>query len=95
MKKFITERTCWHNGRYYEEGAVVECDCKFCKEGSVSYFTPIEEKNVSQETKFEEKVDVANDKVKEITDDVDKVIKETQEELQKNKPKKKNKIEIV
>lgn len=80
MKKFITERTCWHNGRYYEEGAVVECDCKFCKEGSVPYFKKVDEKgeviekeNVSQETIKEEKV----------------------EEVKEVKPKKKNKIEIV
>lgn len=63
MKKFITERTCWHNGKYYEEGAVVECDCKFCKEGSVPYFTPIEEENVSQETiKEENKVEQVEEK---------------------------------
>ena len=79
--KFRTERACFHNGRYYEADSIVECDCKFCKEGSVPYFKKVDEKgevieeeNVSQETITEEKVE------------------ETKEEV---KPKKRNKIEIV
>lgn len=90
--KFRTEKTCWHNGRYYEEGAVVECDCKFCKEGSVPYFTPIEEeKNVSQETIKEEKVE------KEVEVKTEKKVEEPKVEEPKEevKPKKRNKIEIV
>ena len=78
--KFRTERACFHNGRYYEADSIVECDCKFCKEGSVPYFKKVDEKgevieeeNVSQETIKEEKV----------------------EEVKEVKPKKKNKIEIV
>ena len=90
--KFRTEKTCWHNGRYYEEGAVVECDCKFCKEGSVPYFKKVDEKgevieeeNVSQETKLEEAVEKADEKTEEVKE-------EPKEEV---KPKKRNKIEIV
>lgn len=78
--KFRTEKDCFHNGRYYEAGSIVECDCKFCKEGSVSYFKKvddkgevIEEENVPQET---------------ITDE-----KEVAEETPKKKPK--TKIQIT
>lgn len=84
--KFRTERACFHNGRYYEADSIVECDCKFCKEGSVPYFKKvnekgevIEEENVSQETIKEEKVEEPK-------------VEETKEEV---KPKKRNKIEIV
>lgn len=79
--KFRTERACFHNGRYYEADSIVECDCKFCKEGSVPYFKKVDEKgevieeeNVSQETIIEEKVEEPKEEVK---------------------PKKRNKIEIV
>jgi len=77
--KFRTEKACWHNGRYYEADSIVECDCKFCKEGSVSYFIPIDvdDKNVSQETITDEKTEEVKEEVKEV------------------KPKKRNKIEIV
>ena len=80
--KFRTERACFHNGRYYEADSIVECDCKFCKEGKVSYFIPIDvdDKNVSQETKFEEAVEKADEQL---------------EEVKEVKPKKRNKIEIV
>lgn len=84
--KFRTERACFHNGRYYEADSIVECDCKFCKEGSVPYFKKVDEKgevieeeNVSQETIKEEKVEEPK-------------VEETKEEV---KPKKRNKIEIV
>lgn len=79
--KFRTERACFHNGRYYEADSIVECDCKFCKEGSVPYFKKVDEKgevieeeNVSQETIKEEKIEEPKEEVK---------------------PKKRNKIEIV
>ena len=78
--RYLTERACFHNGRYYEADSIVECNCKFCKEGSVPYFKKVDEKgevieeeNVSQETIKEEKV----------------------EEVKEVKPKKKNKIEII
>ena len=84
--RYLTERACFHNGRYYEADSIVECDCKFCKEGSVPYFKKvnekgevIEEENVSQETIKEEKVEEPK-------------VEETKEEV---KPKKRNKIEIV
>lgn len=84
--KFRTERACFHNGRYYEADSIVECDCKFCKEGSVPYFKKVDEKgevieeeNVSQETIIEEKVEEPK-------------VEEPKEEV---KPKKRNKIEIV
>lgn len=79
--RYLTERACFHNGRYYEADSIVECDCKFCKEGSVPYFKKVDEKgevieeeNVSQETIIEEKVEEPKEEVK---------------------PKKRNKIEIV
>ena len=55
--KFITEKKCWHNGKYYEEGDTVECNCSQCKEGKVSYFTKIED------TKEEVKVEVKEEKI--------------------------------
>ena len=90
--RYLTERACFHNGRYYEADSIVECDCKFCKEGSVPYFKKVDEKgevieeeNVSQETKFAEAVEKADEKLEEIKE-------EPKEEV---KPKKRNKIEIV
>lgn len=69
-KKFITEVDCFHNGRYYEAGQTVECDCKFCQEEKVPYFKKI--KDVSRETnidekkeeKVEEKVEIKEEKPK-------------------------------
>ena len=84
--RYLTERACFHNGRYYEADSIVECDCKFCKEGSVPYFKKVDEKgevieeeNVSQETIKEEKVEEPK-------------VEETKEEV---KTIKRNKIEIV
>ena len=84
--KFRTEKECFHNGRHYEAGDIVECDCKECKAGRVSYFTKldkevkeVEEKNVSRETITEEKKEEPK-------------VEEPKEEV---KPKKRNKIEIV
>lgn len=82
--RYITQKDCFHNGRYYSAGQVVECDCKFCKEGSVSYFKKEDvpdEEIVSQETKQEE--------VKEVKEEIKEEIKE------EVKPKKRNKIEII
>lgn len=82
--KFRTEKACWHNGRYYEADSIVECDCKFCKEGSVSYFTKLDNETV-EEVKEQENKNVSQET---ITD-------EKKEEAKETKPKKKNKIEIV
>ena len=90
--KFRTEKACWHNGRYYEADDIVECDCKFCKEGSVPYFKKVDDNNeVVEETKEEVKEEVTENKnvsQETITD-------EKKEEVKESKPKRKNKIEIV
>ena len=91
--RYLTERACFHNGRYYEADSIVECDCKFCKEGSVSYFIPIDvdDKNVSQETITDEKT------IEEQIDKADEETKEIKEEKIEGKEtkKKRNKIEII
>lgn len=81
MKKFITEVDCFHNGRYYEAGQTVECDCKYCQEEKVPYFKKVEEdKTVSRETNTDEKTE---EKIEE------KI------EVKEDKPKKKNKLVIT
>lgn len=91
--KFRTEKACFHNGRYYEADDIVECDCKFCKEGSVSYFISIDvdDKNVSQETITDEKT------IEKQIDKADEEAKEIKEEKIEGKEtkKKRNKIEII
>lgn len=60
-----TKKDCFHNGRFYYKGEVVDCDCKFCKEGKVSYFEPIQspdKKEAPKEKKI--KQEVKNEKVK-------------------------------
>jgi len=82
--KFRTEKACWHNGRYYEADDIVECDCKFCKEGSVSYFTKLDDNNEEVKEVKEQVAEQQNVSQETITDEKKEV-----------KPKKKNKIEIV
>lgn len=86
--KFRTEKACWHNGRYYEADSIVECDCKFCKEGSVSYFTKLDDNNEEVKEVKEQVAEQQNVSQETITD-------EKKEEVKETKPKKKNKIEIV
>lgn len=86
--KFRTEKACWHNGRYYEADDIVECDCKFCKEGSVSYFTKLDDNNETKEEVKEQETVSQNVSQETITD-------EKTEEVKEVKPKRKNKIEIV
>lgn len=107
--KFRTEKECFHNGKYYKKGDIVECDCKFCKEKSVPYFKEVEEKeekNVSQETITEKKINNAEESVKEIKkaflDEINKNKKEVKEEIKeeakevsKEEPKKKSKLVVT
>jgi len=86
--KFRTEKACWHNGRYYEADSIVECDCKFCKEGSVSYFTKLDDNNEEVKEVKEQVAEQQNVSQETITE-------EKKEEVKETKPKKKNKIEIV
>ena len=68
--KFRTEKDCFHNGRYYDAGSIVECDCKECNDGKVPYFKRVNDKgeeieNVSQETIKDEKKEDVKEEVKE------------------------------
>lgn len=107
--KFRTEKECFHNGKYYKKGDIVECDCHFCKEKNVPYFKEVdenEEKIVSRETIKENKINNAEESVKEIKkaflDEINKNKKEVKEEtkeeakeVSKEEPKKKSKLVVT
>lgn len=62
-----TKKDCFHNGRFYYKGEVVDCDCKFCKKGKVSYFEPVkkaEEPKKEVEKKEEVKEEVKTEEIK-------------------------------
>lgn len=74
-----TKKDCFHNGRFYYKGEVVDCDCKFCKEGKVSYFEPVK--------KTEEPKKEVEKKKKEVKKEVKQEVKPEEIKVEETQPK--------
>jgi len=74
-----TKKNCFHNGRFYYKGEVVDCDCKFCKEGKVSYFEPVK--------KAEEPKKEVEEKKEEVKQEVKEEVKTEEIKVEENQPK--------